>query len=110
MKETPNAIPYIKLSFPLAANVVIGVSLSKPHTSELNDAIFIYIIYIYISYTCCMYSVCPLDCNLTQPCAACGLQVTFSLCKLLSRMSSPYTVLQWAKTARRDSWEEKLER
>ena len=51
---------------------VIGASLSEPHTSESNGAIFIYYYYYYgisvvrIPYVC-------LDCNLTQPRAACGL-------------------------------------
>ena len=52
------------------SSVLIGASLSEPHTSELHDAIFIF---------CRMYSVCIpyvcLDCNLTQPRAACGLYV-----------------------------------
>ena len=54
------------------AAVIIGVSLSEPHTSESNGAIFIYYYYYYgisvvrIPYVC-------LGCNLTQPHAAYGL-------------------------------------
>ena len=47
---------------------IIGASLSEPHTSESNGAIFIYYYYYGISVVRILY-VC-LDCNLTQPCAA----------------------------------------
>ena len=30
--------------------LVVGASLSEPHTSKSNGGIFIYILYIYLSY------------------------------------------------------------
>ena len=54
--------------------VIIGASLSKPYTSELNNAIFINYMYYYFYYISIIYIpyVC-LDCNLTQLCTRCCL-------------------------------------
>ena len=46
--------------------IVIGASLSEPHTSELNGRIFLIYICIYI----CMYRTSYVQC--TRTCAACG--------------------------------------
>ena len=53
------------LGMRLVIIIIIGASLSEPHTSESNGGIFIYISVVRIPYVC-------LDCNLTQPHAACG--------------------------------------
>ena len=92
-------MPYIKLSSLLEANVVIGVSLSEPHTSELNDTIFIYI-YIYIIYLLYVFRMSfRLQFNATVRC----MWSTSNIFTLQTTFQNEQSVHSIAKTARRDS-------